>query len=410
MAAAIRSAAVATAADLSGDNVQVDNTNSNSGPYNAYPGPAHWLFFGGTGSGEALSSQRTGGTGQYGLDFYTGFIKRMHLANSGNLNIGDLSGTLEDTGLVNLRPPQSVQALNVHQSGSGTPSLGNFAFNDIQITSDNSHPSLATEGSFVTGLNIGYNFGGSGTYGQRAALQTRATLTAATSNTDANITYTGGVFQASATSGDGGTSGFERGSIFGSNPYVQSSSDASYLNQVVGEEIDVSNGSPTTRWKGGLIVALTGEDNYDGTAISNLVSLANNGRSSVRVGIEIGPIGSPIAQTGTIMKATGGATVATGIDFYDYNITGNLIQGKYSALTDYGGIFLGAGPSYGSTNVAAQGGAADIHIKIAPKGNGLIQVGNAGSFSGVPQNAAVVRKWLKVLDDTGAVYYMPLYQ
>ncbi|MBI5386536.1 MAG: hypothetical protein HZA90_17845 [Verrucomicrobia bacterium] len=45
------------------------------------------LIFG-PGSGEGLSSKRTAGPGQHGLDFYTGFNKRMTIANDGNVGIG----------------------------------------------------------------------------------------------------------------------------------------------------------------------------------------------------------------------------------------------------------------------------------------------------------------------------------
>ena len=85
-----------------------------------------------------------------------------------------------------------------------------------------------------------------------------------------------------------------------------------------------------------------------------------------------------------------------------------MIQGKYSSLRDYGGLFIGAGPAYGSTNVVAQGGQPNIDIKIAPKGTGVIQVGNPGSFS-TGAHPTLVR-WIKVKDDAGTVYYMPLYQ
>ena len=71
-------------------------------------------------------------------------------------------------------------------------------------------------------------------------------------------------------------------------------------------------------------------------------------------------------------------------------------------------MFIGAGPSNTSTNVVAQGGQPNVDIKIEPKGSGLIKVGNAGSFA--TGSHTVVAKWLKVKDDAGNVYYMPLYQ
>ena len=57
--------------------VNIDQLNLNNGDFN------YALRFG-YGSGEAIGSKRTAGEGQYGLDFYTAFAKRMSIANNGN--------------------------------------------------------------------------------------------------------------------------------------------------------------------------------------------------------------------------------------------------------------------------------------------------------------------------------------
>ena len=62
-------------------NVVADPASQNSGTL--IPG----LTFGAD-SGEGISSQRGGGPGQWGLDFYTGFQPRMTIANGGNVGIG----------------------------------------------------------------------------------------------------------------------------------------------------------------------------------------------------------------------------------------------------------------------------------------------------------------------------------
>ncbi len=46
------------------------------------------LVFGGTGSGEGISSKRTAGGNQFGLDFYTGFNARLSIDSAGRVGIG----------------------------------------------------------------------------------------------------------------------------------------------------------------------------------------------------------------------------------------------------------------------------------------------------------------------------------
>jgi hypothetical protein len=64
-----------------GGGMNIDHNNQNTGE------AANMLGFGSI-SGEGIGSKRTVGTGQYGLDFYTGFTNRMHISNTGNIGIG----------------------------------------------------------------------------------------------------------------------------------------------------------------------------------------------------------------------------------------------------------------------------------------------------------------------------------
>jgi hypothetical protein len=59
----------------------VDAANLNNGAIN--PG----ITFGGGGSGEGISSKRTAGGNQFGLDFFTGSTSRMSITNGGNVGI-----------------------------------------------------------------------------------------------------------------------------------------------------------------------------------------------------------------------------------------------------------------------------------------------------------------------------------
>jgi len=325
--------------------------------------------------------------------------------------------------IINPTPNSNGQGFSITQSPSGTNPPGNWAFNQIEISQDNTNygPTI-----FASGFLVQQFFGGANATGGRLAIQSTLVLTAPTSNSNVNRNYIAGEFQAVAQSGDGGTAptlGSAKGSIFAISPTARAQSGATNLEQLSGMEIDINaEANSSMRWKNGLIINYNTNDFTGGTQIDNMISLCRyNGpgtgaRSSVlgaKVGIEFGygdGGGDPIRTNGTLIKATSNSnpTVTNGIDFYDYNITGNLIQGKYSSLGDYGGLFIGAGPAYRSTNIVAQGGQPNIDIKIDPKGTGVVQIGNPASFSTGSHPTLV--KWIKVKDDAGAVYYMPLYQ
>jgi hypothetical protein len=64
----------------SAGDLEVDYANENDGTF------THVLKFG-YGTGEGISSKRTSGGNQYGLDFYTNFANRMSISNDGNVGI-----------------------------------------------------------------------------------------------------------------------------------------------------------------------------------------------------------------------------------------------------------------------------------------------------------------------------------
>jgi hypothetical protein len=77
---AIGSSELASSISLNG-NVTVDNANLNAGT------PSPGLTFG-NGATEAISSKRTAGGNQFGLDFYTAGQKKVSLTRTGNVGIG----------------------------------------------------------------------------------------------------------------------------------------------------------------------------------------------------------------------------------------------------------------------------------------------------------------------------------
>ena len=66
----------------------IDNSDANNGTLTAGNASNGYITFG-FGSGEAIGSTRTaGGANRLGLDFYSGFIKRMSITQTGNIGIG----------------------------------------------------------------------------------------------------------------------------------------------------------------------------------------------------------------------------------------------------------------------------------------------------------------------------------
>lgn len=69
----------------------IDNDNLNTGTLN------YGLHFGSEGSGEGIASKRSATGNQYGIDFYTGYSKRMSLWSNGyfTIGLGDTSPTYQ---------------------------------------------------------------------------------------------------------------------------------------------------------------------------------------------------------------------------------------------------------------------------------------------------------------------------
>ncbi len=127
---------------ISQGTVVVDASAANTGT--SSPG----LLFGSPSSGEAISSKRTTGTDQYGIDFYTGSTLRMSVTQTGNVGIGTNvpASTLDVQGTVKL-------------GVGGTPfnniMRGTFTItNSTVISNGDKQTSTVTINGVTTGANV----------------------------------------------------------------------------------------------------------------------------------------------------------------------------------------------------------------------------------------------------------------
>ena len=140
--------------------VHTDANGTNAGSYT--PG----IRFGAGSTGEAISSKRTAGGNQSGLDFYTAAIPRMSITRDGLINIGmqvpnSAAQVLSETSLnYALYGETSNSVVGIAVLGSATSTSGE-AWGVLGITS-----SSDPDGYGVTGVAESHTGSGVGVYGQ----------------------------------------------------------------------------------------------------------------------------------------------------------------------------------------------------------------------------------------------------
>ncbi len=261
------------------------------------------------------------------LPFLLATLLASYIARASDLAVDTLNA--KDV-VINPTPGTNGQGFVVTQSPTGTIAPGNWALNEIRITSDTTNygPNV-----FVSGFLLQEVFGGGNTTEGRLGIQSTLVLAAPTSSANINRNYIAGEFQAVAESGDGGTAptpGSARGSVFAISPTARAQNGATNLEQLSGMEIDINaEANSSMRWKNGLIINYNDNDYVGGTEIDNMISLCRyNGVGTgvrsptlgAKVGIEFGygdGGGDPIRTNGTLIKATStlNPTVTNGIDF-----------------------------------------------------------------------------------------------
>lgn len=217
-----------------------------------------------------------------------------------------------------------VTSIDATTTGSGTET-DEYSYNSFAVTSDTKD----ANGYKVNGLKVSHTFGGSAAKAGRHAGFFQATQSATTNSSNTDRNYVGVVGVSHSSTGDGGTSGSEKGAYFGANFVGRLVSGATYAYNVTAAEFNTrARTGASVKIKAGIQVH--GQDEIQGSTWDCMVSLSNQANATVgwKHGILFSDLASqhPIASTGKLIATEGSATVAYGIDFNSYTFTSAAIR------------------------------------------------------------------------------------
>lgn len=257
----------------------------------------------------------------------------------------------------------------ITQSASGVPALvgpDNVApLNFIRITSDNMAVPVSNG---AASLYIEQRYGGAAMTGPRHGLFINAGINSQSSGSNTQRSYSGATILLISTVNETGTLGSEDGSLYGVNPNVKLTSGATHWVNITGGEVTVQaeTGSSVLYKSGWQIVAGTGDAVQGGTYDIGLAISAQRAPSSTLGhlhGIAIGNMNGqhPMDTGGTLFGTIGAATVANGIDFSSYTITGNFLNGAGWSVDGAGDMHLNM---TNLKNAANDGAAAALGVVV----------------------------------------------
>ena len=297
----------------------------------------------GDGQGMAVDWNFTSGAGE--VDLFNRFTGIGALTNASfnwyqllTSSSARLIMSLDAQGTLTLAPTAASlnQGLKVNQTGPTTGSAGSsdFAFNLINISSDQVNGSGEVEG-----LEVIYTYGGTNMHGARFGLNVLSTLSAAPAD-DNSYQGFNTVMSCVVNAGGTGTGGNARGSCYAEGINVQTSATATFFHTIAGSEADVDMvvGSSADVIFG--YNAVKG-NNCCGNAIDMAFAVGGNafqngGRWQYGFGLTDANGHAPIDATGTVLgaKSTGATTppwtVTWGVDFTDFTFSSAAWRGNFT--------------------------------------------------------------------------------
>jgi len=234
---------------------------------------------------------------------------------------------------------------------------------------------------FFVGGRYRHRFGGSSVTGGRIGLYCSLMQTAATSNANTNRNYVASQGSIYCETGDTGsnTTTDARGAFFGGGfaAYVEGAAQ-NLLNVTAAEFNTFIKAGASVKFQFGLQIA--GANAQRGTGFDAALSISGLADTITHAGYGIGILFSsanganPFTETSTIISTAGAATVQGGIDFSSYTITGQIIQGAHSKLSETG---LTIGDSGGFSVINGGSQSTNASLMLRPKGSGSTYIQNA---------------------------------
>jgi len=245
-------------------------------------------------------------------------------------------------------------------SGNGL----NCSLNTMLVNSDS--VVATTSGAITAGLNVNHNFGGG--QGGFDGVDAIINMTSPTQNTGNTGYYVALDSTAQASANDTGTSGSYSGHLYGIGTNVRLTSGATYWQQLIGQENDLSaRAGSSVNDKIGLQVVELADDAVAANRSDIGISLNNSsGATGWKLGLAFGAYSgyNPMASTGTLIgtyahgvAAPGSGamgTVANGIDFSNYTFTGKFLNSVGFSVDGFGNV-ISANAS--TTQISAYSGA-----------------------------------------------------
>jgi len=226
----------------------------------------------------------------------------------------------------------------------------------------------------VDAVRVAHTFGGSSVKGGRHAIETFCVMIAPTAADNPDRNYVGGAFTGYATASDNGVLGAELGGMFGLNAVGRLGPAVQHWLNVTGAEIntDVAAGA-TVSYKSGIQICGFVTDKVQGTDYDAMISLSRQvGGTIWRDGILFSPANgaAPVGAGSTLLRTQGMATCDSGIDIGSYLFTKQAIRVGNTSPSQQAGI-----------GIRQQGnGAVGLHLQrntdTAPVGN-VFQLSNA---------------------------------